>query len=52
MSAHNSVKMAVGNREQERRHALLTLEFERARKRAEKKGRNISSAEEYHDHWG
>ena len=52
ISAHNSVAVAVGVREQARREAIMNYEYERARKRAQKKGRDIGSPKEYHNHWG
>lgn len=52
MSAHNSVASVVRSQEQARRQSVLDQEFEKARMRAQKKGRDINSSKEYHDHWG
>ncbi|SPO00748.1 related to large-conductance mechanosensitive channel [Cephalotrichum gorgonifer] len=55
VSAHSSVniaKIAAMVRAEARYRANLTTEFERARKRAAKKGREIESEKEYYDHWG
>jgi hypothetical protein len=52
MSAHNSVEMVVLSKAQARQEARMNEDFEKARKRAEKKGKTIPSQKEYYNHWG
>lgn len=59
-SAHISAHNAVRNSAQEtvskfsrlRQHRQLELNYEKACKRAEKKGRKLPPREQYYDHWG
>ena len=52
ISAHNSVAVASVNRAQNFRKARLEFEFERAQKRAAKKGRKVELKKQDYDHWG
>ena len=52
VSAHSSVILAIVTARQAQRQARLAFDFENARKRAGKKGRNVEMTKQRHDHWG
>ena len=52
ISAHNAVKTAVSAHAHQIFSARLDAQYEKACKRAEKKGRKLPPREQYYDHWG
>lgn len=59
ISAHNAVRPQstttqdrVANYARERQRLQLELNYQKACKRAQKKGRNLPPRDEYYDHWG
>lgn len=59
ISAHNAVRQQTSSdrdtvlgHQRDRRHRQLELNYIKARKRAEKKGRTLPPRDEYYNHWG
>lgn len=59
ISAHNAVRLLAGNAQKvladhlrARQEAKLKQNYEKACKRAEKKGRKLPPRDEYYNHWG
>jgi hypothetical protein len=52
ISSHNSIKMVVAKQAQTVFNTRLDIQYEKACRRAEKKGRKIPSRQDYYDHWG
>lgn len=59
ISAHNAVRQQASshrekvlNHQRDRHHRQLELNYEKACRRAEKKGRTLPPRDEYYDHWG
>jgi hypothetical protein len=52
ISSHNAVKVAVSKQAHALFNARLDAQYEKACRRAEKKGRRLPPREQYYDHWG